>query len=73
MRHGGRLTTAGDPELVQQGRDMVVDGLGRQREAGRDLGVGQALLDQREDLDLAGRQAGDVGGGRSAGPARQVG
>jgi hypothetical protein len=52
---------------------VVADRLGRQRQPGGDLGVGQALGQQPEHLDLPAGEAGGVGGrgpGRAAGDAQ---
>src|SRR5262249_31588065 len=42
--------------LVEQIRDVVADGLLADPEALADVGVGEPLRDQREDLALAGRE-----------------
>ena len=46
---------------------MVVDGLGRNEQPGRDLVVGEPVREPDQDLVLASRQAGGVGAGGGAG------
>ena len=52
---------------------MVVDGADRHHQAVGDLGVGQALGEQLEDLELAVGEAGRVGPGPGPGAAREMG
>jgi hypothetical protein len=49
---------------------VVVDGLGRDEQPGRDLGVGVASADHLEDLMLAESQSQWIGPGRTARPGR---
>ena len=69
---GGRggLAARPDAQLGQQRRDVVLDGLGRQRQPGGDLGVAEPLGEQAEHLDLPAGEAGRVGG---RGPGRAAG
>ena len=60
-REDHRLRPGPNPELVEQIRDVVADGLLADREALADVGVGEALANQRQDLALAGREAGEGG------------
>jgi hypothetical protein len=59
-----------DAELGEQRGDVVADRLGRQRQPRGDLGVGQALGQQPEHLDLPAGEPGRVGG---RGPVRAAG
>ena len=52
-RLGRRLPARAHPELGQDRRDVMGDGLRRDVQPLGDLGVGQAVAEQREDLDLA--------------------
>ena len=55
-RRGDCLAARPRVELAQDRRDVVVDGAAREHEALGDLGVAQAVGDQREHLELARRQ-----------------
>ena len=66
--HG--VAAAGDLQLRQQRRDVVVDGLGRDEQPLGDLGVGRSVGEQAQDLDLAAGEPGGVGQRRLA-PARR--
>src|SRR6478735_2139328 len=55
-RGAGDVVTGGDVELLQHRRNMVLDGLGREEQATRDLPVRQPFDQQLEDLQLAGGQ-----------------
>src|SRR5262249_10263629 len=50
-----RLRAAPDAELVEEIRDVVADGLLADREAPADVGVGETLRNQRQDLALSRR------------------
>jgi hypothetical protein len=52
---------------------VVVDGADRDDQAVGDLGVGQALGEQREDLELTVGEAGRVGAGPGPGAAGEAG
>ena len=52
-RHGQRVVAGAHAEAGQQGGHVVVDGPLGEVEAGRDLGVGRALGQQRQHLELA--------------------
>src|SRR3954462_9661904 len=69
MRRG--LATRPDPELGEDRRDVVLDGLARQEQPLRDVAIAQALGDQREDIELARGEVGGVLAGRPARTARQ--
>ena len=60
-------------ELAQDGRDVVVDRLGREEQALGDVAVAQAVRDQLEDLELAGGQQRRVLARRRPWAAREVG
>src|SRR3954452_1012672 len=66
---GTGLAARGDPELAQDGGDVVGGRLLGHEEAARDLAVAQPLGHERYDLELARRQPGGVlarGGPRPA-------
>src|SRR3954454_7037746 len=56
--HDG-LAALGDMELVQDGRDVVGHGLGREVQAGADLGVGESPGEVVEDVALPAGQGGE--------------
>src|SRR5689334_11463465 len=70
-RFGSRLAARPGPELAQDRRHVVVDGLPRHDQSLRDLAVAQALRHEREHLLLACRQPGRILPGRRPGPARE--
>ena len=53
----------GSPSLRSTDGDVMVDGLRGEEEAVGQLGVGEAVGEQREHLELAGRETGGVGSG----------
>src|SRR6516225_607004 len=68
----GRLSdvvSAGYPEFGQDGRDVVVDGPGRQDEAFGDVGVAEPAGQEPQDIDLTGAETGGAGGRCWAGSA----
>src|SRR3954454_15683179 len=70
MRRG--LAARPDPELGEDRRDVVLDGLARQEQPLRDVAIAQALGDQREDIELARGEVGGVLAGRTARAAREA-
>src|SRR3954471_16485546 len=56
----GRLGAAGEPELVQQGRDVVLDRLLREEERGPDLLVRQPVGDEVEDATFLRAEGGEA-------------
>ena len=65
----GGLDAVGGAELGEDRADVVLDGAGAQVEAVGDLGVGEALAEQGEHVELAGGEAAGEGGGVRVGAA----
>ena len=68
---GGRLCACPDGELLQDRRDVVLDGAPGENEAVCDLGVREALTEENEHLELSVGQIGGVAAGRGPRAARQ--
>src|SRR3954465_3159672 len=67
--HATRFAAGLGAEFGEDGADVVADGLDRDDQLLRDLGVGQAVADQLEHFHLAVGQAGGIGPGA---PAKNV-
>src|SRR4029453_4004781 len=69
---GARLAASARAELAEDRRHVMIDRLAGDKEPLGDIGVTQALRDQREPLDLAAGQTRGVVPGRWAGPAAKA-
>src|SRR3990172_4507668 len=65
---GGRLRAAGEVELLEDVREVVLHGLVAESQRRRDLLVGLPVGDEGQHLPLLGRELGDLVGLAARGP-----
>src|SRR5882724_9341125 len=70
LRFGDSSPARANAQLVENGRHVVIDGLGRDKQAGGDLAIGQAERERVEDLLLAGGEIEGMLAARGARPPR---
>src|SRR5215469_18611335 len=66
------LASRCDAEFREDGARMMVDRLGGQVQPSRYRRVREILGDERQDLELAHRQSGSIGAGRTVGAALEA-
>ena len=69
---GDRLAARVRVELAEDCRDVVVDGAGREKQPLGDLCIAKPVGEETKDVELSGREPGDVRAGRAPRASRDV-